>query len=542
MKNRVLVGIMLIILLGTFIGVGVRPAGAAMVITEVQLTTNPAMQSEPDTYGGRIVWQDNRNGNWDIYMLSDAPPYIPETRITTSPANQEFPAINGNRIVYMDDRNGNWDIYLYDIGNQTETQITNNTADQFFPALDGNTIVWQDNRNDPEGIILNDNWEIYSYDLATQTETRRTFSSSGSSNQYPVIFGNRIVYVKTVPKWDTSLSVGLYEVFLDGTIEMCVEPTRDYPYTDLPHPSIFGNYWVYEWVYVDTTNNYRNRIKFWSHGFVSDEYQRASYPDMDDMYVVWQQFEPWTNWEIYLYRRDTATVTRVTNNGAYQLKPAVSEGRIVYQDNRNGNWDIYLSKVGYTASATPPPTSPVPGGSPPSGNGSLYVASYPSNATILINGTAAGMTDKFVTNVPSGTCNLTLMKDGYQPYTTMVTVPVGDVKALAPITLTKGSGPIPPGGTGTLYVASYPTNATILINGTAYGKTDQFIVNVPSGNQNLTLTKDGYQPYTTMVHVPVGAMKVLAPITLSPSQSVGDCPPPCITGGYLGECVCPIGN
>jgi beta propeller repeat protein len=142
MKNRVLVGIMLIILLGTFIGVGVRPAGAAMVITEVQLTTNPAIQSEPDTYGGRIVWQDNRNGNWDIYMLSDAPPYIPETRITTSPANQEFPAINGNRIVYMDDRNGNWDIYLYDIGNQTETQITNNTADQFFPAVDGNTIVW----------------------------------------------------------------------------------------------------------------------------------------------------------------------------------------------------------------------------------------------------------------------------------------------------------------------------------------------------------------------------------------------------------------
>jgi hypothetical protein len=97
-------------------------------------------------------------------------------------------------------------------------------------------------------------------------------------------------------------------------------------------------------------------------------------------------------------------------------------------------------------------------------------------------------------------------------------------------------------GTGGLYVASYPTNATILINGTNYGKTDQFIVNVPSGNQNLTLTKDGYQPYTTMVTVPVGAMKVLAPITLSPSQSVGDCPPPCITGGYLGECVCPIGN
>jgi TolB protein len=536
MKKRVIVGILLIIVIGVFLGIAVRPAGAAMVIFESQLTTDPAIQSEPDTYGGIIVWQDNRNGDWDIYMLSDVSPYIPETRITTSSANQEYPAIYGNRVVYMDDRNGNWDIYLYDIATKTETQITNNPADQFFPAIYGNSIVWQDNRNDPEGVILNDNWEIYSYDLATQTETRRTFSSATSSNQNPVISSDRIVYVKTEPNLDGTLSAGIWEVYLSGAQEIIVEPNRAYPYTDLPHPSIFGNYWVYELVYLDEDGiNWRRAIKYWSHGFASDEYHKASYPDIDDMYIVWQQLQDWTNWEIYLYSRDTGTVTRVTNQGANQLKPAVSEGRIVYQDNRNGNWDIYLSKVGYMSSATPPPTSPVPGGNATSGNGSLYVASYPSNATILIDGTERGYTDTLVSNITAGLRNLTLIKDGYQPYTTVVTIPANDVKVLSPITLVKG-GPSP-GSTGTLYVASYPTNASILINGTEYGRTNQFVSNVPSGTQNLTLTRDGYQPSTTTINVPAGDMKVLAPITLSPLEQPSGCTCPCSLC-FTGTCVC----
>lgn len=35
---------------------------------ERQITTNPSSQSNPDIYGDKIVWQDKRNGNWDIYL------------------------------------------------------------------------------------------------------------------------------------------------------------------------------------------------------------------------------------------------------------------------------------------------------------------------------------------------------------------------------------------------------------------------------------------------------------------------------------------
>jgi beta propeller repeat protein len=35
---------------------------------ETQIITNEYDQEFPAIYGDRIVWEDNRSGNWDIYM------------------------------------------------------------------------------------------------------------------------------------------------------------------------------------------------------------------------------------------------------------------------------------------------------------------------------------------------------------------------------------------------------------------------------------------------------------------------------------------
>ena len=65
------------------------------------------------------------------------------------------------------------------------------------------------------------------------------------------------------------------------------------------------------------------------------------------------------------------------------------------------------------------------------------------------------------------------------------------------------------------------TQATILINGTDFGKTNGIVTNVPAGEQNLTLVKEGYQPKTVMVNVPYGGVKMLAPITLNKGTPAG---------------------
>ena len=94
-----------------------------------------------------------------------------------------MPDIYGNRIVWSDDRNENWDIYMYDLSTKKETQITANKSDQQAPAIYGNTIAWQDNRNE--------NWDIYAYDLITHQQIRTTDKSDQVA---PAIYGNKIVW------------------------------------------------------------------------------------------------------------------------------------------------------------------------------------------------------------------------------------------------------------------------------------------------------------------------------------------------------------
>jgi hypothetical protein len=228
------------------------------------------------------------------------------------------------------------------------------------------------------------------------------------------------------------------------------------------------------------------------------------------------------------------------NGSAWDIQTVDSEGNVgVYSSlalDSAGNVHIaYLDEAGQDLKyargtrigTIPIPVTPAPNGTPsggpmPSDTGTLYVASFPTGATILINGTEYGMTNHFVKNIPAGIQNITLSKAGYQIYTMAVSVPANDVKVLAPITLTKSKGPETPAGTGTLYIGSFPTNATILIDGVASGITNQFVYNIPAGNRNLTLTKSGYHPYTASVYVPEGGLKVLAPIILMKSGMAGD--------------------
>jgi beta propeller repeat protein len=46
---------------------------------EIRVTSNPAAQTGPETWGGTVVWDDHRNGNWDIYGAT-LQPVLPQPR------------------------------------------------------------------------------------------------------------------------------------------------------------------------------------------------------------------------------------------------------------------------------------------------------------------------------------------------------------------------------------------------------------------------------------------------------------------------------
>lgn len=80
-------------------------------------------QMNPSLDGNLVVWQDNRNGHtdgagnwvdeWDIYIMD-----LDTGRqqlLVGAPGDQVEPEISGNRIIWQDNRNGDWDIYAAEI-------------------------------------------------------------------------------------------------------------------------------------------------------------------------------------------------------------------------------------------------------------------------------------------------------------------------------------------------------------------------------------------------------------------------------------------
>ena len=96
----------------------------------VQISVNAENQHDPAIHESTVVWEDERNENFDIYgfnMLTSE-----EFQITENASNQYDPAIYGNIVVWMDERNGNYDIYGSNLSSGEEFQVTTNGENQIF--------------------------------------------------------------------------------------------------------------------------------------------------------------------------------------------------------------------------------------------------------------------------------------------------------------------------------------------------------------------------------------------------------------------------
>ena len=120
-----------------------------------------------------------------------------ETRLTSS-YNASNPSISGDRIVYQDRRNGSYDIILYNLTTRTESVICSESHDQIFPVIDGDTVAWQDYRlghtrrrsgSDEQEPTSN----IYLYSLTSGTG--RLISSIDTNQESPALSGHRVIWL-----------------------------------------------------------------------------------------------------------------------------------------------------------------------------------------------------------------------------------------------------------------------------------------------------------------------------------------------------------
>jgi beta propeller repeat protein len=193
-----------------------------------------APQKEVHAFGRWAVWQDQRNGNWDIYAINLSQDAASAIQITTNSLNQERPRTDGRYVVWEDRQlDGTWDIWAKDLesdaamfavtatpasdetkpavywpwvvyqsrpvsqpdapwqlmarnlSTETTTAVDPTTQNQIDASVYGRQVVWQDFRDPGYG-------EIYMKDLQTGQIKRITNNPGGQ--YYPVIFDQWIVW------------------------------------------------------------------------------------------------------------------------------------------------------------------------------------------------------------------------------------------------------------------------------------------------------------------------------------------------------------
>ncbi|HEU4401581.1 MAG TPA: hypothetical protein VFT43_05700, partial [Candidatus Polarisedimenticolia bacterium] len=295
--------------------------------------TSGADQQLPDLRGDLLVWQDNREGNWDIVMLTLGSPAA--VNLTAGQAaDQTHPATDGRYIVWQDRRNGNWDIFLYDTASGTTRPLTGEVADQENPAVAAPWVVWQEKRGGQ--------YDIVARNLDTSETVEVSAGDTGAHDQVrPSISGSRVAY--------EDYRFGLGEIFvydLAARTERRITNNID----NQTQPSIDGD----TVVWVDERNANRDLYMF---DLVSGVERRLTYTPTDESQpslrsgrVAYVDYAAGLGDPgIALYSLASRRSLRITADPNRQEEPVTDADRVAWQDDRTGRWQIRMSDVALAA-------------------------------------------------------------------------------------------------------------------------------------------------------------------------------------------------
>ena len=125
---------------------------------EISLTNSGFNKKQPSIYGNYIAFEDysHRYNTFPDIVVMDWRNNVEVFRVEGD-YFKHFPQISEHRVIWQDKRDGNWDIYYYDINQNIEVKLDSmNSFDQKNPWISGSAVVWEDYSSDNVDICFYD--------------------------------------------------------------------------------------------------------------------------------------------------------------------------------------------------------------------------------------------------------------------------------------------------------------------------------------------------------------------------------------------------
>jgi beta propeller repeat protein len=227
-----------------------------------------------------VVWEDWREG------IKKRAIYAHDLRNETSfvvytGKESSWVDIDKENIVWSDNKNEDWDIFLYNLSSGEERVICNASGDQYQSKIQGNIVVWKDERNDSP--------DIWMYDLTTNKE--KAICTAEGVQSHPDVYGDIIVWQDKRDRKD--FDIYGYDLEKEEEFAICTK------YKDQTKPEIYKDMVVWTDSRVGDADiygyNLSERKEYSICDSVGDQYEPAIYENI----VVWQDDRSFWDSDIY---------------------------------------------------------------------------------------------------------------------------------------------------------------------------------------------------------------------------------------------------
>lgn len=268
-----------------------QPAPDLRLDTSTSATQSPessATQAGLGVVSGTIVFQSNRDGNNEVYVMEGDGSGLANLTNDLAEDGAPFWSPDGKQIAFQSLRDGNSEVYVMNADGSNPTRLTNDPSDDAVDGWspDGKKILFHTNRDG--------NYEVYAMNADGTDQTNLTNNSAGDE----------------IPDWSPDGTKIAFMSDRDGNPEIYVMNA------DGSNPS-----WL-------TNSPGEDLFPYWS----PDGTKIAFFSSRDG------------NLEVYVMNADGSDQINLSNNQADDVPPASwsADGtKILFSSNRSGNFEIY---------------------------------------------------------------------------------------------------------------------------------------------------------------------------------------------------------